>query len=38
MSAHAPWLVRRTAWGRERELPVAPRASFRDWYKRNRAA
>jgi hypothetical protein len=30
--------VRRTAWGRERELPVAPRESFRDWYKRNRAA
>jgi L-lactate dehydrogenase complex protein LldF len=38
VSAHAPWLVRRTAWGRERELPVAPRESFRDWYKRNRAA
>ncbi len=31
-----PWLVRRTAWGRERELPVAPRESFRDWYRRNR--
>ena len=29
------WLVRRSAWGRERELPVPPRESFREWYQRS---
>ena len=29
------WLARRTAWGRERELPVWPKESFREWYQRS---
>lgn len=29
------WLVHRTAWGRGRELPPAPKESFRDWYRRS---
>ena len=29
------WLARRTAWGRERELPVGPKESFREWYQRS---
>jgi L-lactate dehydrogenase complex protein LldF len=37
LASSLPWLVRRTAWGRERELPVAPRESFRAWYRRSRA-
>ena len=30
------WLLRQTAWGREREMPVAPKESFRTWYQRSR--
>ena len=31
------WMVyhRFNPWGRQRELPVAPKESFRDWYKKH---
>lgn len=29
------WMLRHTAWGRERELPVPPKESFREWYQRS---
>ncbi len=30
------WVMRRTAWGRARELPTPPTESFREWYRRSR--
>jgi L-lactate dehydrogenase complex protein LldF len=32
------WLIynRFNLWGRQRELPVPPRESFRQWYRRER--
>ena len=26
------------AWGRQREVPAAPRSTFRQWYVKNRGA